>query len=689
MSFDDFTATHTPSSAPNVLPVAAFSVSSSDLSVTVDGSGSVDSDGSIVGYAWDFGDGRTASGVKPGVHTYATAGSKTIKLTVTDDRGATHTTSKTVSVVAPNVLPVAAGAKLPISYSLSSLSGTVYYLAPGGSDAAAGSVSAPLATLAGAVAKVGSGQSATIVVRGGTYRQGNVSIPAGRTIRVVAYPGEVPVFSGARVVSSGWVGEGSLSYAPYVAQPVTNGSGISFSSGQNLTGDGVGKYPDQAWVGSTQLRQVSAKSAVAAGTFWVDSANARIYLASTDVAKGNIEVSSRDQFLRSAGPGTTLEGITVSRFSPSGNDGGALHFGATASGSVMRNVRITEISFQAVQYSGWSPVVKGALLENVTIANCNWMGISANVVDDLVLRRVSITNMNMFSEFLAKPQSGALKTSRVRGAKVLDSVISNNKSNALWFDQSNVDVDVVGNTMSGNTGTAVFFEISDDLLLANNFISAPGEKAVRLHGSSGLKLVNNTIVGGAQPVGIYTDVRSMPGCADPSKPLCPESYSSDRDTLRPRPATLDWMPRLDLMLNNVIVYPSGSGWCGTTTFCITLKSGTASTTLEAVIHKADPTRGIPQTVINGNVYANGTGSVIHAADKTYTSASAFAAVVAASPVSISGAEANSKTGNSWVNPDGTPTAALAAAHSQAAPVPTHPEINQYIPAGTRHYGSLG
>jgi hypothetical protein len=272
---------------------------------------------------------------------------------------------------------------------------------------------------------------------------------------------------------------------------------------------------------------------------------------------------------------------------------------------------------------------------------------------------------------------------------VLDSVISNNRTHGLWFDQSNVDVDVVGNTMSGNTGSAVFFEISDDLLLANNFITAPGEKAVRLHGSSGLKLVNNTIVGGAEPVGIYTDVRSIPGCADPSKPLCADSYSSDRDTLRPRPATLDWMPRLDLMINNVIVYPSGSGWCGTTTFCITLKSGTASTTLDAVIHKADPTRGIPQTVINGNVYANGTGSVIHAADRTYTSASAFAAVVAATPISISGAEANSKTGNSWVNRDGTPTAALAAAHSEAAPVPTHADVNQYIPAGTRHYGHLG
>ena len=29
---------------------------------------------------------------------------------------------------------------------------------------------------------------------------------------------------------------------------------------------------------------------------------------------------------------------------------------------------------------------------------------------------------------------------------------------------------MVGNTLTGNTGSAVFFEISDDLLLADNYI---------------------------------------------------------------------------------------------------------------------------------------------------------------------------------------------------------------------------
>jgi hypothetical protein len=56
-------------------------------------------------------------------------------------------------------------------------------------------------------------------------------------------------------------------------------------------------------------------------------------------------------------------------------------------------------------------------------------------------------------------------------------------------------------------------------------------------------------------------------------------------------------------------------------------------------------------------------------------------------VLISGIEANSKAGDSWVNADGSPTPALAAAHDQAIPIPVDAEINQYVSPGSRHYGA--
>ena len=44
--------------AQNLVPVAAFASSVRDLSVSVDGSGSADPDGSISSYRWDLGMGR-------------------------------------------------------------------------------------------------------------------------------------------------------------------------------------------------------------------------------------------------------------------------------------------------------------------------------------------------------------------------------------------------------------------------------------------------------------------------------------------------------------------------------------------------------------------------------------------------------------------------------------------------------
>lgn len=94
------TASVTVAPAPNQAPVAAFTSSAAGLSATVDGSGSSDPDGTIQSYAWTFGDGVTATGVSA-THAYTAAGTFDVTLTVTDDKGATGTVTKQVTVTAP------------------------------------------------------------------------------------------------------------------------------------------------------------------------------------------------------------------------------------------------------------------------------------------------------------------------------------------------------------------------------------------------------------------------------------------------------------------------------------------------------------------------------------------------------------------------------------------------------------
>ena len=92
----------------NQAPTASFTDSASFLALSVNGSASSDADGTVASYAWDFGDGGTDTGATAS-HTYAAAGTYTVRLTVTDDKGATGTTSRAVTVAtAPNQPPTAA-----------------------------------------------------------------------------------------------------------------------------------------------------------------------------------------------------------------------------------------------------------------------------------------------------------------------------------------------------------------------------------------------------------------------------------------------------------------------------------------------------------------------------------------------------------------------------------------------------
>jgi len=75
-------------------------------SVQFDGSGSMDPDGTITSYSWDFDDGSApGTGVGP-VHVYTASGTYMVVLTVTDDQGLTGTSQTTVEISDTTVPPV-------------------------------------------------------------------------------------------------------------------------------------------------------------------------------------------------------------------------------------------------------------------------------------------------------------------------------------------------------------------------------------------------------------------------------------------------------------------------------------------------------------------------------------------------------------------------------------------------------
>jgi PKD repeat protein len=87
-----------PPPAPNAQPTADFTSACTGLSCTFDGSTSRDGDGRVTDWAWDFGDGTTATGARPAAHAFPRAGDWSVTLTVTDDDGATGVLTGTVTV---------------------------------------------------------------------------------------------------------------------------------------------------------------------------------------------------------------------------------------------------------------------------------------------------------------------------------------------------------------------------------------------------------------------------------------------------------------------------------------------------------------------------------------------------------------------------------------------------------------
>ncbi len=96
-----------PPPLPNVAPMASFTETTSGTQVSFTDT-STDSDGSVVSWSWNFGNDFSSSAQHP-TYIYPVDGTYTVTLTVTDNDGATDTTSHgvTVSGSASNAAPTA------------------------------------------------------------------------------------------------------------------------------------------------------------------------------------------------------------------------------------------------------------------------------------------------------------------------------------------------------------------------------------------------------------------------------------------------------------------------------------------------------------------------------------------------------------------------------------------------------
>jgi parallel beta-helix repeat protein len=409
--------------------------------------------------------------------------------------------------IAPLVDP---GASVPGSTAYPVPDGSLF-VSRDGSDEAAGTEAAPVRSVQQAVTLATSGQ--TIVVRGGVYHQ-RVTVTSDKTLTIQSYPGEVVWFDGsvevgqwvadgARWTAVGWTTDFDSSPTFKRGAPDNTEPGWSFIDPEHP----LAAHPDQVWIDDLPQKQVAIAAKLVPGTFAVDSTTGNLYLG-TDPTGRIVRASAKTKAFGIQSENSVLRGIGVRRYATSVPGFGAVSI--EAPGVTLENVVIDENATMGLYVAA-----EGATLTAVTVSRNGMMGAGANFADGLTVTSMLSTGNNT-EHFNNAPVSGGFKITRSREVTIEKSRFGENFGPGLWFDQSNSDVTIVGNTISANDGHGLFMEISTSFVVAGNTIADNTGNGVKLNNTNDVELWNNTITDNGRDLNIVQDSRrvtdkSVPG----------------------------------------------------------------------------------------------------------------------------------------------------------------------------------
>lgn len=552
-----------------------------------------------------------------------------------------------------------AGAVAPGSVSYAMPTGAVV-VAPAGNDAAAGTVAAPVRTIARALALAPSGGA--VVLRAGTYHE---AVVTSKKVTMQSYPREAVWLDGSERVSS-WVKDGST--WRHDSWTIRFDASVGYNKGaKDATTAGwqwvnpaypMAAHPDQVFVNGAAQRQVASRAAVVAGTFYLDEATSRLYIG-TDPTSQDVRATTLDRALRVRCEGSVIRGIGVRRYAPS-----IWHIGAVTIEAP--KVRLENVTIADSATIGLGVVTADVVLERVSVLRAGLLGVHAATADRLKVSHSRLDDNNT-ERFNNAPVSGGIKVGRSRTVTVTNSSVSNNLGQGYWSDVSVYDTRILNSNVVGNRAAGVFLEISARGTVANNIISDNGGDGIKINNTSTVAIFNNTVVRNGRALDIVQDARR------------PGNTSYGQDSRFPRDPEMTWLLGPVTLRNNVIGLPTSSANC---ILCV-----------EDYGHQRTAAQmGITS---NGNIFNRATiGSVRWLSVWSRGTINVNPAVYATLPEHRSGTGQDSTSlaydGSTVVSANGT-LAATARARAATVAVPLPSDIASLIgqAAGTRRLGAFG
>jgi hypothetical protein len=374
------------------------------------------------------------------------------------------------------------------------------FVAPAGSDAAAGTLAAPLATLATAITKAPVG--GTIVLRAGTYRQ-TVTANVTKRVTIQPFPGEKVWFKGT-VPVTGWTKAGTTWQHANWTTTFCHACYTKDIVDPNYPYSG---WPDMVFANNSQLRQVGSAAAVVAGTFFVDETKHALILGDDPTGK-TIEATAFDRLLQldPGAEGSVIRGIGVEEYASNQDYG---QHGAMVVDNAP-GVTLADDTFALSASSGAAVFQPHSTVTGSTLVDNGLVGLVANRADGLRLTQNTFTANNQQHFALSGDAIGAAgaKVTRTKSPYVADNYFTDNIGTGWWCDLGCTNATVVRNVAVGNQVHGLFYEVSSTALIASNVVADNQSDGIKLSSADHVRVYDNTFADNGTALGIYNDPRA-------------------------------------------------------------------------------------------------------------------------------------------------------------------------------------
>ncbi|MDQ8184068.1 right-handed parallel beta-helix repeat-containing protein [Pelagicoccus sp. SDUM812002] len=406
-------------------------------------------------------------------------------------------------------LPVLAFAKpsggpygpVRLNYELPAVDGTIYYVAPEGSEEAEGTSLQRPTSIEAAFARAVDGDA--LVLRGGTYRSGNLVFNQGLVIQ--PYADEVPIVKGTAVAED-WesLRDGLWRTKWETLFPMKPETW--WRRHREAARTPLYRFNnDMVFVDGRMLQQVGWPGELDAESFYIDYEEGFVYTA-TDPEGKTIEITAFDNALT-----RTIE--EVHGMEPS------------TVGPQVRGIIFTQYAYRAIEIEGYDPEevspesnhgkdVVGSVFENCTFSYCSRVG-GYFRGDGLVIRNCLVSHTSTEGLFILSSNDVLIERNivthnnmekitgyYVTAIKIFNQcyrvtcrenlIIDNEDSSGIWYDVGNVDGLFVNNWIQ-NTDNGFFFEISKGAICTGNvFVDCP--QGIFVLNSERVRVYQNTMV---------------------------------------------------------------------------------------------------------------------------------------------------------------------------------------------------